>query len=836
MTGSTGYFRTIQYDSSTGGYSYIQNINTNIMTGSRSFITNLITTNITGVTGYFQNLGAGSIRSSGDISLISSGVDSEIKILTSDNRVSKLSLKEFTDSYGFELFYNGATNNLNLNRRNANNVNIYTTSVVDGSTIYSAPMTFNSLMSFSSSTGSNLTYINSTGTNTFSNIYRGISYTGASGFFRDLESQNLSSIVVDSNNGNITNLNTKTANINQIFSGTGYFDNYIQADTRILNNFELLRNISRFYEEIYYNGVTTPTYSDPLVFPSSFQNGLRIEDSSFQSIVYMPARNSIVIPNGQPVYYYMNSTLASSISSIGTNMSSNLTLPGGNVNRTYIFIFNANTSLYEYQGFLTNYNPGTANQFNSRSNSYILPTNRPAQNNLLSALTNGFTEWTSDILVSNITSTQSSLTNSSITNLSCVNITGTNGYFGNLNTSDSRIHLGDLAAQTSQGDWAVSVGKEAGRTSQGNSAISIGYRCGNNSQGIGSIAIGSESGQTSQRQNCVAIGRLCGRTSQRDNAISIGNLAGNNNQQTNSIAIGTNAAQTSQGSSSVAIGNNAAQTSQGSSCVAIGNNAGNSSQELQCIAIGLECGQISQRNNSIAIGIQSGRSNQNNSSIAIGFQAGGTSQGIDCIAIGDRAGSVRQNTGSIAIGNMAANSNQSSNCVAIGTEAGWDGQNRNSIAIGYRAGYNNQSINSIVINASGNILNTDGADRCFISPLRNTNKTDSIMRDMFYNVSTNELTFSTFQDLIGGPIAIGGVFTTLFNMAGNANYLLSINTRANDGNYGLFICYQEEGANGLVVALNQNNLLTQTAAGSAVQIRTVNGTTYNFYYNAKRLI
>jgi len=672
------------------------------------------------------------------------------------------------------------------------------------------------------------------------------SYTGASGFFRDLESQNLSSIVVDSNNGNITNLNSTTANINQIFSGSGYFDNYLQADTRVVNNYELLRNISRFYEEIYYNGVSSPAYTDPLVFTNSFQNGLRIEDSSYQSIVYMPARNGIIIPNGQPVYYYMNATLASSISSIGTNMTSNLTLPGGNVNRTYIFIFNINTALFEYQGYLTNYTPGTANQFNSRNNSYILPTNRPAQYNVLSALTNGFTEWTDNILLNNIASTSAN-----IAFLTNTTMTGTNGFFENLNTSDNRIHLGSLSGETAQSINGVALGSEAGRTSQGNSAVSIGYRCGNNNQAQGSIAIGSESGQTSQRTNAVAIGRLSGRTSQRDNAISIGNLAGNNDQRENSVAIGFQAGQTSQNTNSIAIGQNAGQTSQASNSIAIGQNSGQSSQQIQSIAIGFQAGQTSQRSNSIAIGIDSGQTNQLGSNIAIGFQAGQNSQGIGCISIGDRAGqtsqqtqslsigtlsgATRQGTGSIAIGYLAAQSNQSINCVALGFEAGWNGQNRNSIAIGYRAGYNNQSINSIVINGTGNILNTDGADRCFIAPLRNTNRTES-MRDMFYNVSTNELTFSTFQDLIGGPIAVGGVFTTIFTMATNGNYLLSLNTRANDGNYALCICYQEEGANGLVVALNQNNLQFQTVAVNTVQIRTVNATTYNFYYSARRLL
>jgi hypothetical protein len=92
----------------------------------------------------------------------------------------------------------------------------------------------------------------------------------------------------------------------------------------------------------------------------------------------------------------------------------------------------------------------------------------------------------------------------------------------------------------------------------------------------------------------------------------------------------------------------------------------------------------------------------------------------------------------------------------------------------------------------------------------------------------------SLQDEIGGPISIGSLFVTLFKMEPHGNYLLTINTRGNDGTYGLFICYQEE-SGGLVVALNQNNIITQVV-GNNVQVKSANGYAFNIYYAAKRLL
>ena len=896
ITGANGYLTNMRWDIATGTTGFINTVAGNLcsynngrfpnLTGNIGYCNTFQALTMTGTTGFFTNLryGAatggnlnvqGTILSSGDISLISSGVNSEIKVLTSDGLQSRLSLKEFSDSFGFELIYDGSSNAFSLQRRNGPTFNVFNSSVFSGYTTWNAPCQFNQGCSGSTGIFGFLAYTGSTGTSTFSNTFSGLSYTGNTGFVNSLAYLSstgntgfvnaltyLSStgntgyvnlLAFQSSTGNLgffntiavrdiggttgtfnliraQNIEAPVATIGQVNSGTGYFTNYLEADTRVVNNYDLCRNILRFYTENYYAGVSSPAYTDPLVFTNNFQNGLIINDSSYQSLVYLPARNGVVIPNGQPVYYYMNATLGSAISNIGSTMPSNLTLPAGNVNRTYVFIFNGSTSLYEYQGFVTALLAPTANQFNSRNNSFRLPQGRPNQSNLLSALTNGSTEWTDSISTLNIQST-----GANIAFLNTTTMTGSNGFIANLNTNDTKLHLGSLAGEVAQGTLTVALGTEAGRTSQQNVGISIGYRAGNNSQGIGGIAIGSETGQTSQASNAIAIGVLNGRTSQRSNAISIGYFAGNANQNSNSIAIGSNAGATTQSSSSIAIGNG----------------AGNTSQSIQCIAIGLDSGKCNQNSNSISIGMQSGESNQGGTTISIGFQSGQSSQQIGSIAVGDRAGQSAQQTqglaigtlsgasvqgtGAVAIGYLAGQTRQSAECVAIGYEAGSTSQGNDSIAIGYRAGYLNQHAQTIVMNAGTSALNTLGTGRCYINPIRLTNRTTA-MRDLYYDPVISELTYSTFQDEIGGPVNIGAVYTTLFAMAGNANYLLSINTRANDGNYGLFICYQEEGANGLVVALNQNNILIQTVAGSNVQIRTVNGANYNFYYSARRLL
>lgn len=126
--------------------------------------------------------------------------------------------------------------------------------------------------------------------------------------------------------------------------------------------------------------------------------------------------------------------------------------------------------------------------------------------------------------------------------------------------------------------------------------------------------------------------------------------------------------------------------------------------------------------------------------IALGFNSGLTNQNLYSVAIGWEAGSNAQSSQSIAIGQSAGYNQQKANAIALGYFAGYDGQGSNTIAIGALAGYNgvtSQNNNSIILNASGGNLQSDGANRFFVNPIRNANTSNLL----FYNTSTSEISY-----------------------------------------------------------------------------------------------
>lgn len=122
-------------------------------------------------------------------------------------------------------------------------------------------------------------------------------------------------------------------------------------------------------------------------------------------------------------------------------------------------------------------------------------------------------------------------------------VDGINGYiYGNvsattLRTAESKVALGSLAGETSQGILTVAIGNAAGQISQSQFGIAIGNATGQNSQGYGAVAIGTASGNSSQGQRAVAIGNSAGAANQGNNAIAIGYLAGETNQPAGSIIL-----------------------------------------------------------------------------------------------------------------------------------------------------------------------------------------------------------------------------------------------------------------------------------------------------------
>ena len=301
----------------------------------------------------------------------------------------------------------------------------------------------------------------------------------------------------------------------------------------------------------------------------------------------------------------------------------------------------------------------------------------------------------------------------------------------------SCVAVGLQAGRANQGVNAVAIGSSAGFTGQGSGAVAIGVSSGITAQGSNAIGIGNSAGRVSQNNNCVAIGTSGGQLNQGINAIAIGAFAGLNTQGANSVAMGFQCGLTGQSINSVAIGTLAGQTLQSSSSVAIGINAGNSSQSSSSVAVGIQAGQTSQNTASVAIGDRAGNNTQGSRCIAIGLQAGATTQSANSVAVGANAGQVTQGANSVAIGVLSGQLSQNASAVAIGYNAGNNAQGTNAVAIGTSAGLTGQHANTIIINAQGTALNSDGIDRTFIAPIRNT----GTAFNLFYNSGSKEVTY-----------------------------------------------------------------------------------------------
>lgn len=321
----------------------------------------------------------------------------------------------------------------------------------------------------------------------------------------------------------------------------------------------------------------------------------------------------------------------------------------------------------------------------------------------------------------------------------------------------------------------VKIATNAGLTGQGTNAIAIGSSTAQTNQGAGSIAIGIQSGQNTQGVTSVAIGSNAGRTSQGASSISIGNQAGFNLQAANAIAIGLQAGLTGQRQDAVAIGYLAGNRGQQASSVAMGFAAGQTTQGSFSIAMGFAAGQTNQGLNAVAIGNTAGQSSQVNNAIAIGNTAGQVNQGNSAVAIGNAAGSSNQSIGGVGIGSSAGRTAQSSYAVAVGSNAGQTSQGANAIAIGYNAGFTGQHTNTTILNAQGTALNSDGTDRLFAAPIRNTG-TNNIL---FYNTSSKEITYDTTPTGPVGPTgaagsggggATGGTTNQILAKASNTDY------------------------------------------------------------------
>jgi len=186
----------------------------------------------------------------------------------------------------------------------------------------------------------------------------------------------------------------------------------------------------------------------------------------------------------------------------------------------------------------------------------------------------------------------------------------------------------------------------------------------------------------------------------------------------------------------IKIGNGAGTTSQGSNSVAVGHDAGKTSQGTQAVAVGYLAGNGTQGDNAVAVGIQAGSTGQGDNAIAVGRQTGVTSQGDNAVAVGYLAGNDTQGTSAVAVGIQAGQSDQGDDAIAIGHYSGQTNQGNKAVAVGYAAGLTDQHANSIILNASGVTLDSGGASRFYVKPIRAATEASNVVT---YNATTGEV-------------------------------------------------------------------------------------------------
>jgi hypothetical protein len=159
----------------------------------------------------------------------------------------------------------------------------------------------------------------------------------------------------------------------------------------------------------------------------------------------------------------------------------------------------------------------------------------------------------------------------------------------------------------------------------------------------------------------------------------------------------------------------------------------------------------------VAFGENAGLTSQGTQSVAIGQSTGTTSQGASAVAVGSFAGQTTQGIDAVAVGYSSASNAQSAGAVAIGYAAGQNVQGNAAVAIGYFAGRTSQGNNSIILNATGANLNAITANTFTVAPIRNDVSTANVGQVMFYNTTSNEVTYGNTINVAGNLSVAGNV-------------------------------------------------------------------------------
>jgi len=151
--------------------------------------------------------------------------------------------------------------------------------------------------------------------------------------------------------------------------------------------------------------------------------------------------------------------------------------------------------------------------------------------------------------------------------------------------------------------------------------------------------------------------------------------------------------------------------------------------------------------NSTYKGVRIGKIEENidsNTCVSIGTYSLSSNYGIRNVSIGYGSAENGKGAYSVSVGYLASSDGTgiSTNTLSIGREAGIFNQGLASIAIGAFAGYCNQHDNSVIINATGEVLNSDGTSRFYVKPVRQVNKGHGKANGLYYNSTTGEITYS----------------------------------------------------------------------------------------------
>jgi hypothetical protein len=167
-----------------------------------------------------------------------------------------------------------------------------------------------------------------------------------------------------------------------------------------LNNGELIRSLFRFYTP-NYQSVGQDAATNPQTLSTTSVNGSVYVNGAWSPNAYVPAADGS-IPHGQPYYFRNNATLTLTFATDRTNLTSSISLAS---NKVIIFMYNSNTTLYEFVGIVNDTSIPTSNQFNSRINSFTLPTTRGTNNSILTSDGSGGATWATSVLSSTFNST-----------------------------------------------------------------------------------------------------------------------------------------------------------------------------------------------------------------------------------------------------------------------------------------------------------------------------------------------------------------------------------------------------------------------------------------------